>query len=203
MMVRDHGGQVSDRGRRVRADAERSVRNILEAAERILSVEPTATMEQIAAAAGVARTTIHRHFANRDALLTDMARAAWRQIQEAIEQARPATAPPLVALHQATANILRIKSGWSFALGHHPADEATTQIQNEVFAACDTVFKNARHAGIIGPDTDLAWTRQVYLALINETAHGASGNGMDPDALAARIIDTLLYGTAHRTIEHR
>jgi AcrR family transcriptional regulator len=187
---------MADGERRLRADAERSVRSILEAAERILSHNPTATMEQIAEAAGVARTTINRRFANRDALVASMVDAAWRQIREAVEQARPGTAPPLVALHQATANILRIKSGWPFALGQLPVEATTAQIQAEVFAACDEVLVRAQQAGIIQPDADLVWTRQVYIALCGETAHGASSNGGDPDALAARIIDTLLYGVA-------
>jgi AcrR family transcriptional regulator len=42
----------------LRADAERTVHAILAAAERVLSADPAATMEQIAEQAGVARTTI-------------------------------------------------------------------------------------------------------------------------------------------------
>ncbi|MGW0436862.1 helix-turn-helix domain-containing protein [Micromonospora sp. NPDC003197] len=66
--------------RSLRADAERSVRAILEAAERVLAEEPGASMEQIAAAAGVARTTIHRRFANRQALIDALASSAARQL---------------------------------------------------------------------------------------------------------------------------
>ncbi|MGO4427746.1 TetR/AcrR family transcriptional regulator, partial [Streptomyces sp. MCAF7] len=47
------------RSRPLRADAERTMTAILEAAERTLSRDPAATMEQIAEAAGVARTTVH------------------------------------------------------------------------------------------------------------------------------------------------
>jgi AcrR family transcriptional regulator len=188
---------MADGERRLRADAERSVRSILEAAERILSNDPSATMEQIAEAAGVARTTIHRRFANRDALVRSMADAAWHQIREAVQQARPGTAPPLVALHQATANILRIKSGWPFALGQPAVEASTAQVQAEVFAACDQVLVRAQLAGIISADADLIWARRVYIALIGETAHVTSSTGDgDPDALAARVIDTLLYGVS-------
>ncbi|HEY9379181.1 MAG TPA: TetR family transcriptional regulator, partial [Jiangellaceae bacterium] len=51
-------------GRPLRADAERSVRAILEAAERVLADDPSASMEQIAEAAGLARITVHRRFAS-------------------------------------------------------------------------------------------------------------------------------------------
>ncbi|GAA3737225.1 hypothetical protein GCM10022225_20050 [Plantactinospora mayteni] len=190
---------MADGDRRLRADAERSIRSILEAAERILSDDPNATMEQIAEAAGVARTTIHRRFANRDALVRSMADAAWQQVREAVEQARPDTAPPLVALHQATANILRIKSGWPFAMGQLAVAPTTAQAQADVFAACDRVLVRAQQVGIIRADADLTWTRRVYIALISETAHGAPRTtDDDPDRLAARIIDTLLHGVSGR-----
>jgi AcrR family transcriptional regulator len=187
---------MADDQRRLRADAQRSVRNVLEAAERLLRQDPTVTMEQIAEAAGVSRTTLHRHFTNRDALISTMAHAAWRQIAEAVEAARPATAPPLIALHQATASILPIKSTWRFALDQPANDESTSRIRDEVFAACDAVLQRAQLAGIMRSDTDASWARRVYLALIDETVHGAAGGDRDPDALATRILDTLLYGVA-------
>ncbi|GAB3152782.1 hypothetical protein GCM10027290_44180 [Micromonospora sonneratiae] len=180
-------------GRRLRADAERSVRTILEAAERVLKENPSATLEQIAEAAGVARTTIHRRFASRDALLAALAESAWRQIAEAVESARPATAPPRVALHQATATILAIKSGWTFALGQPASNDEIARLQDAVFTACDQVLRRAQQASDIREGVDLTWARQVYLALINETVHGPAGGG-DPDVSAARILDTLFHG---------
>ncbi|MEV4092150.1 TetR/AcrR family transcriptional regulator [Streptosporangium saharense] len=191
-------------GRRLRADAERSVRTILEAAERLLSENPGATMEQIAEAAGVARTTVHRRFASREALVETMATSAWQEIDDAVDAARPYTAPPLVAMHQATANVVQIKSGWRFALGTlPPPGEEATRIHDEVMAKCDAVFARALEAGLLRPGTDPRWARQVYLALISEAVHCAPAAAQpqaadDPDALATLIIDTLLYGLAPR-----
>ena len=50
-----------------RADALRNRERILDAAERMLERSPSATLADIAAAAGVARSTLHRRFSNRDA----------------------------------------------------------------------------------------------------------------------------------------
>ncbi|MGW5388498.1 TetR/AcrR family transcriptional regulator, partial [Nocardia sp. NPDC003963] len=136
------------------------MRAIVEAAERVLSENPAATLEQIAEAAGVSRATVHRRFANRDDLIRTMGIAAWQQIRDAITAARPRSAPPLVALHQATANIIEIKHSARYALDHVDfTDPELVRVQDEVFADCDLAFTRARADGHITPDTDLSWAR--------------------------------------------
>jgi serine phosphatase RsbU (regulator of sigma subunit) len=53
-----------------RADALRNRERILDAAERMLDRSPSASLADIAAAAGVSRSTLHRRFRTRDELLT-------------------------------------------------------------------------------------------------------------------------------------
>jgi AcrR family transcriptional regulator len=190
--------------RPLRADAERSMRSILEAAERVLSVQPAASLEQIAEAAGVARTTIHRRFASRQALVDALALAAAAQLREAVEAARPDTAPPLVALHQATANVLRTKRSWSFALAQADLPGSAAFADQVALAQrCVELLDRARDQGVLAADADLDWTRRVFYALIGEAIHGHTfGDGgdaeADPDALAGRIVDTLLHGVGPR-----
>jgi AcrR family transcriptional regulator len=184
--------------RQLRADAERSVRAILEAADRVLSANPAASIEQIAEAAGLARTTIHRRFASRQALIEALADTAVEQLAAAIEEGRPETAPPLVALHQITVNVLRTKISWRYALDQ-PAvpGSAAAEGQERIARRCVDLLGRARDQGALAPDADLEWTRRVYYALIGEAVHGDDAD-TDPDALASRVVDTLLYGMAPR-----
>lgn len=179
----------------LRADTERTIRAILEAAERVLSANPAASMEQIAAAAGVARTTVHRRFASRDALITALAAWATQRFHEAVEAARPDTAPPAVALYQVTANVLRVKIGWGFAMGAIPTDAPeVARVHAEVLASCERLFARARDSGLLKAHTDLDWARRVYYALIHEAAAEAPDTDAAVDALATRVVDTLLHG---------
>ncbi|MEV7401974.1 helix-turn-helix domain-containing protein [Streptomyces sp. NPDC091267] len=192
---------MSERAARpLRADAERSVRVILEAAERVLSMDPSASMEQIATAAGVARTTIHRRFTHRQALIDALASSAARQLVQAVEEGRPGTAPPLVALHRITANVLEVKGAWAFALGL-PADpdSEAAAIHEDIGRRCIMVLERARADKLIDAAADLHWVRRVYYALLGESLRGNPDDaGIDTDTLAARIVDTLLHGAGPR-----
>jgi serine phosphatase RsbU (regulator of sigma subunit) len=55
-----------------RADSRRSEERILTAAKRLLEHAPSATLSDIAAAAGVSRSTVYRHFPDRDALIAKL-----------------------------------------------------------------------------------------------------------------------------------
>ncbi|MDQ4096613.1 MAG: TetR/AcrR family transcriptional regulator [Actinomycetota bacterium] len=185
--------------RALRADAERSVRAILEAAERVLADDAGASMEQIAEAAGLTRITVHRRFANRQALLEALAVSAKQQLIDAIEEARPDAAPALVALHRVTANVLRVRSAWRFTLSHATShSDAAAALRTDIDAHTVKLLARAQREGLLAPATDLDWTRQVYYALLSEalnrpgTEHDPAAQ--DPDTLATLVIDTLLHG---------
>lgn len=60
--------------KRQRADARRSIAAVLDASITLLGRRPDASMDEIAAAAGVSRQTVYAHYPSRDALLQAVTR---------------------------------------------------------------------------------------------------------------------------------
>ncbi|WP_172652469.1 TetR/AcrR family transcriptional regulator [Rhodococcus opacus] len=177
------------------------MRVILDAAERVLSADPAASMEQIAETAKVARTTVHRRFANRQALLDALAESAQRQLSAAIDDAFPETAPVPVALHRATANVIRVKDACRFALSNTESNSTiAAQLWEHTDRRCLEMLARAKQAGLLAPTTDLEWTRQVYYALVGVAlqVRGTRASTADPDTLATQVVTTLLHGGGPR-----
>lgn len=182
-----------------RADAERTTRKILKTADQLLGQDPTTTLEQIAAAAGVARATLHRRFTSREALIEAMTVSALTHVNEAIEAGRPETAPPLVALHQVTANVIDVKSGWRFTLNHmQPASEAVSTLQDQITHTCLQLLSRAQQAGLLPAETNLSWPRRTYYALLDIAIHEHTEHATNTDELADRVVTTLLNGVGTR-----
>ncbi|MET9490963.1 helix-turn-helix domain-containing protein [Nocardia sp. NPDC006630] len=99
--------------RRPRSDARRSIDAILNAARMVLGERIDASMEDIAAAAGVTRQTVYAHFSSRDALIAALVAAAAAEYDALLDDAGLDTAPPAEALAQF------LSAGWRF-LGRYP-----------------------------------------------------------------------------------
>jgi AcrR family transcriptional regulator len=85
-----------------RSDAARNVQRILDAATSVLASQPDASMQEIAAAAGLNRGTLYRHFANRERLITEIQRAGLTEVQ-ALFAGLPSRGPVIPALCDALA----------------------------------------------------------------------------------------------------
>jgi AcrR family transcriptional regulator len=86
--------------RRRRADADRSVQAIRQAALEALASDPDASMAEIARRAGVVRATIYAHFPTRESLLDAVMEDATAQVAEAIREAEPERGEPKEALER-------------------------------------------------------------------------------------------------------
>src|SRR6476646_323529 len=86
--------------KRRRADAERSIPSIINAALEALASDPDVSMAEIARRAGVVRATIYMHFPTRESLLDAVMEYAVGQVAEATREAEPTRCEPQEALER-------------------------------------------------------------------------------------------------------
>lgn len=188
-------------GVRLRADAYAKAVEVLEAADRLLRVNPAATLEEIAQEAGASRATIYRRFPTRSDLLVALSRWAVGRIVTALEEARIGTVPAEDALFQATRNVIEVKVGLEFARTLAPADDPiVAELQIRMRDLATALLAECQTAGIISSDADLDWTLTVFYALVHEAAvNGTTSDEATPDQMTTRVIDTLLHGLGATT----
>src|SRR6059036_1462840 len=62
--------------------------HVLRTAAALLTRKSTATMDEVAKAAGISRATLHRHFAGRDALVRALESLGIEECEAALDRAR-------------------------------------------------------------------------------------------------------------------
>ena len=90
-----------------------------------------------------------------------MSEWATRQLAQAVDDARPETSPPLVALYQATTNVLRVKLSWGFSMNTSLAKGNESEwVWNAVMDRCDQLFRRLQDAGVLRAEVDPVWARR-------------------------------------------
>ncbi|SJM68909.1 TetR/AcrR family transcriptional regulator [Gulosibacter sp. 10] len=182
-------------GTRLRADAAAKAFEILRAADRLLRADPAATLEEIASAAGAARTTVYRRFPTRNDLLVALSRWAVGRIASALEDAQIGAVAPEEALHRATRNAIEAKTGLAYARTLPPADDPlVAESQARIRELAGRLVAECADAGVIDADADPEWVLAVFYALVHEASVGPTADDADADALSRRVVDTLLRG---------
>jgi AcrR family transcriptional regulator len=182
---------ASTPSRPVRADAERSIARILEAARTVLADDPTASLERIADEAGLARATVHRRFASRKALLEALLAQLNEQYLRALHEAKVDSAPPLVALYRVTELVIEFKFSHRLVVDLVVSGTATgrgSHLSAEVQDRAKLLFTRLRAAGVITADNP-SWCLRVYQAILDEVHNlpvGAPELRADVDDVTAR-----------------
>ncbi len=88
------------RARRRRSDGQRSIEAIVAGARTLLREQSDASMEEIAAAAGLTRQTVYAHFPSRDTLIAAVINAERAESLAAVDAAHLDQLPPIEALRR-------------------------------------------------------------------------------------------------------
>jgi AcrR family transcriptional regulator len=185
--------------RRRRADAERSVTAILDAALEALASDPDSSMSAIARRAGVVRATIYVHFPTRTALLDAVMEYAVAQVAEATRDAEPTRGEPKEALERVLLATWRQLAKFHGLLAINTARLSAEELHRRhlpVLDQLEPLIKRGQKQGDFRSDLPVAWQLAVIRAIVHTTSHEIQGGRLPETEAEAAMISTALAAIA-------
>jgi len=177
-----------------RADARRNREAVLEAAVRLLGERPDASMQEVAEASGVGRTTVYRHFPTREDLLqalfmrvinASMA-MSWRLVEEN---------PHAADLYRRMGReALEITYRYRFLRAHNDMlesalAEAGVGLPNDPMV---DYLTRAQERGELRSDMPAQWLFSIAHVVITEAVDQAGDGDLDPERSGELAGETLV-----------
>ena len=182
--------------KRRRADAERSIAAIVEAALEALAGDPDVSMAEIARRAGVVRATIYMHFPTREALLDAVMEHAVAQVADATREADPTAGEPEEALGRVLGATWRKLSDFHTLLELNTSRLSAKELHRRhepVMTQFVPLIERGQKKGVFRKDLPVAW----HLAMIRAIAHAASAEVRSGRIAEAHVEPALLSTVLH------
>lgn len=171
-----------------RLDARRNLEAIIDGARRTFSADPSASMQQVAEAAGLHRATVHRHFASRDDLLEALRHRAYDELLGVLRDARLDEDDAPAALARATRGFVDQVERWQ--LSRYAASVERTPVTDEMGRLLDGLFARGQREGTIRDDLPPEMLSIMWGGMLSMS--GALLVGAPPDQVADVVVRTIL-----------
>lgn len=172
-------------------------RPLLDVVAEVLVADPSASLAQVAEAAGIGRTTLHKHYATRDDLVRAVGRRAiqlWEQaVETVLKQEHKDAEAALRALVDA---MVPIGPQLAF-LWRTPAFDHMHEIGKPWKAVEERgleLLRRVQTAGLIAADVPHFWLLQTLYSLVYVAAESVQSGHLAPRSATDLVLRTLLHG---------
>jgi AcrR family transcriptional regulator len=188
------------RARPRRADAERNVQRIEDAAIEALASAADVSMAQIARRAGVARATVYMHFPTREALVEAVTRRAIGDAAAAMAAAEPERGEADAALRRVVA------AAWRSLGRFHALVAINVQLppaelrrrHGQVIAQLAPLIERGQRSGAFRDDVPASWHLSMILALVHAASAELRAGRLDEADAEAAVAATVSGALARR-----
>ncbi|WP_432942545.1 TetR/AcrR family transcriptional regulator [Kribbella sp. CA-253562] len=177
---------------------------VLDAALRRLNSDPTTSMADLAAAIGIGRATLNRHFASRDALLREIGERAldhWvRSQQETDMVAAGASGDPeriRACLRELVRWFVENADEFAYALANNRM-EAMPELAERTNVLIDReveFYAAAQRAGVLRSDLPARWIEHTVYGLMIAAREALRRGDVARRDLDGLVLSTFLVGT--------
>lgn len=174
--------------------------HVLRSAAALLTRKSTATMDEVARAAGISRATLHRRFAGRDALVRALEALGIAECEAALDAARLDDGPAKDAVRRLVASIEPAAGLLAFLYTENQLFEG--EEQNAGWARIDdriaALFRRGQASGEFRIDLTPAWLTEALYGLLACGAWSVSEGRVASRDFTHMIVELLLGGALRR-----
>ncbi|MEV7286594.1 helix-turn-helix domain-containing protein [Streptomyces sp. NPDC093252] len=174
--------------------------HVLRTAAALLTHKATATMDEVARAAGISRATLHRHFAGRDALIRALETQGIAECEAALDRARTDEGPAPDAVRRLVREIEPAAGLLAFLVTENQLFEG--EEQNAGWARLDAricaLFRRGQDAGEFRIDLTPVWLTEALYGLVGSAAWAVLDGRVAAKDFENMIVELLLGGAIRR-----
>lgn len=179
----------------------------------VLAANPAASMGEVATHLGVGRTTLYRHFGNREAMIAEVARHGARVFTDAFRSARPEVGNGLDAVERVCTQLFTVPDVLTLLFADNPiiTDDTFAEVERERRAAAagdgdaavgqqggaegdalEAVIARGQADGSITSEVPVEWAAMyVFLTVGSGHLHSVSAGVADREARARALALTI------------
>ncbi|MFI8568262.1 TetR/AcrR family transcriptional regulator [Rhodococcus sp. NPDC078407] len=190
-----------------RSDARSNRARILHVAQGVLADNPDATINDVAAAAGVVRRTVYAHFASREALIDGIAREAAEGISAALTRIPAADESAVTVFVRQTLALARVGDQYRLLLavarsdlGHNSIHDLLTPMRESAAAVIRRGQREGVFSSYLAAEVLILNIEAIALSILDATNAGLIGDPAGAATTSSLVLLGIEPGDAERIV---